>query len=96
MRSRVRALVTAAATVAATGGIALAAAAPAQATAAECITYLDNTHQNNTTRTAICASTENLAETVSPEYAYTVCVLEMTATGLPPQQANTACDLAAF
>ncbi|MFF1613942.1 hypothetical protein ACFVYA_39780 [Amycolatopsis sp. NPDC058278] len=84
----------AAATTAFAGALILGTASPAQASAATCVTYLEGVGEQTTARNVICESTEALSDNVSPQYAYSVCLLSMTATGLTQSRSAAACSRA--
>lgn len=76
------------------GGVLTGVAGSASADTGACASYLEEQGEDNTARYQVCAETETLGDTVSAQYAVTVCVPLMSVTALPERLATEACHLA--
>lgn len=73
------------------GGVLVPAA---QADTGACTSYLEDAGEDTTVRVQMCAETETAGDSVSQEYAMTICLPLMSMTGLPEEHTLTACALA--
>jgi len=59
-----------------------------------CGSYLEDHGEDTTIRYQLCAETETLGDTATPEYAVASCVPLMTTSGLRSDLSHQACALA--